>query len=63
MKKFLGWIKTFEEYYESQTRNILNNMLSCLQEMDEMRFVYAEMIFFERWWAEIDEEKRELVKQ
>ncbi|VDM94119.1 unnamed protein product, partial [Onchocerca ochengi] len=31
--------------------------------MDEMRFVYAEIIFFERWWAEIDEEKRELVKQ
>ncbi|CAG9535948.1 unnamed protein product [Cercopithifilaria johnstoni] len=58
-----GWIRTFEEYYETQTRNILNNMLNSLQKMDEMRFVYAEMSFFERWWAEIDEEKRELVKQ
>ncbi|VBB29288.1 unnamed protein product [Acanthocheilonema viteae] len=58
-----GWIRTFEEYYESQTRNILNGMLNHLQKMDEMRFVYAEMSFFERWWAEIDEEKRELVKQ
>lgn len=38
-------------------------MLNYLQKMDEMRFVYAEISFFERWWAEIDEEKRELVKQ
>ncbi|EJD74390.1 glycosyl hydrolase family 38 protein [Loa loa] len=57
-----GWIRTFEEYYETHTRNILNNMLNHLQKMDEMRFVYAEISFFERWWAEIDEEKRELVK-
>ncbi|EJW75197.1 hypothetical protein WUBG_13895, partial [Wuchereria bancrofti] len=57
-----GWIRTFEEYYEIHTRNILNNMLNYLQKMDEMRFVYAEMSFFERWWTEIDEEKRKLVK-
>uniref|UniRef100_A0A915PNV7 Alpha-mannosidase n=1 Tax=Setaria digitata TaxID=48799 RepID=A0A915PNV7_9BILA len=58
-----GWIKTFDEYYETQTRNILNNMLKYLQEMDEMRFVYAEISFFERWWAELDVEKRESVKR
>ncbi|VDN06230.1 unnamed protein product [Thelazia callipaeda] len=58
-----GWIKTFEEYYEVHTQNILNNMLTSLQKMDEMRFVYAEMSFFEKWWAEIDEKSREIVKQ
>lgn len=60
--EFLGWVKTFEGYYETQTRNILNNMLRFLQKTDEMRFVYAEMIYFERWWAEIGDEKREIVK-
>uniref|UniRef100_A0A0R3RZZ4 Alpha-mannosidase n=1 Tax=Elaeophora elaphi TaxID=1147741 RepID=A0A0R3RZZ4_9BILA len=58
-----GWIRTFEEYYQIHTRNILNNMLSHLQKMDQMRFVYAEISFFERWWTDIGEEERDLVKR
>lgn len=58
-----GWIKTFDEYYETQTRDILDNMLITLKSVNDMRFVYAEISFFERWWAELDEQKRRDVKQ
>lgn len=38
-------------------------MLMFLQENPEMRFVYAEMSFFELWWSEIDHAKRTVVKK
>uniref|UniRef100_A0A0N5ARF2 Alpha-mannosidase n=1 Tax=Syphacia muris TaxID=451379 RepID=A0A0N5ARF2_9BILA len=58
-----GWIKTFEEYYHQQTKNILDEMLTFLTMYKDMRFVYAEMSFFEQWWADIDDKKRDLVKK
>ncbi|ETN81264.1 glycosyl hydrolase family 38 protein [Necator americanus] len=59
-----GWIKTFEEYYQSQTRNILNLMVKNLNEnMEEMRFIYAEISFFELWWRDQTEDVRKKVKQ
>ncbi|VDO74291.1 unnamed protein product [Heligmosomoides polygyrus] len=45
-----GWIKTFEEYYQSQTKHILDGMANHLgDEKKEMRFIYAEISFFELW--------------
>ncbi|KHJ95389.1 glycosyl hydrolase family 38 protein [Oesophagostomum dentatum] len=59
-----GWIKTFEEYYQSQTREILNQMAKNLNdEKPEMRFIFAEISFFELWWKEQTEEVRTKVKQ
>ncbi|KAF1751587.1 hypothetical protein GCK72_018141 [Caenorhabditis remanei] len=57
-----GWIMTFDEYYSRQTRNILNGMAKHLGEKDEMRFIYAEISFFETWWREQSEETRKKVK-
>ncbi|CAJ0939244.1 unnamed protein product, partial [Mesorhabditis belari] len=57
-----GWIMTFESYYTERTRNILNGMAKHLQMKPDMRFIYAEMSFFERWWAEQDEGTRERVR-
>ncbi|VDD92214.1 unnamed protein product, partial [Enterobius vermicularis] len=58
-----GWIKTFEAYYHDQTKNILDAMLTYLLMFKDMRFVYAEISFFEQWWAGLDEEARENVKK
>lgn len=60
---FSGWIKTFEAYYHDQTKNILDAMLTYLLMFKDMRFVYAEISFFEQWWAGLDEEARENVKK
>lgn len=57
-----GWIMTFDEYYSRQTRNILNGMAKHLGEKDGMRFIYAEISFFETWWGEQSEETRKKVR-
>ncbi|WKY03151.1 hypothetical protein Q1695_016448 [Nippostrongylus brasiliensis] len=58
-----GWLKTFEEYYHSQAKNILNGMVNHLGEKQkDMRFIYAEMSFFEMWWREQTDEVKTKVK-
>jgi len=58
-----GWIKTFERYFEEQTRNILNFMVEKLEQYPQMRFIYAEMSFFSLWWSQINPAMRQRVKK
>jgi len=58
-----GWIKTFERYFEEQTRNILNLMVEKLEQYPQMRFIYAEMSFFSLWWRQINPVMRQRVKK
>ncbi|KRY66569.1 Alpha-mannosidase 2 [Trichinella pseudospiralis] len=57
-----GWIKKFDEYYSSSTKHIFENMIETLSQKSEMKFIYAEMSFFEKWWREVDMAKRMLTK-
>ncbi|PAV88948.1 hypothetical protein WR25_24382, partial [Diploscapter pachys] len=58
-----GWVKTFDDYYNGQTKHILSGMAKHLPQKDGMRFIYAEMSFFEMWWSQQSEEVRETVRK
>lgn len=56
-----GWIKTFQKYFEDQTKHILNNMLLELSANPEMKFIWAEISYFDLWWRDLSNEQRKEV--
>ncbi len=58
-----GWIKTFDEYFRTQTKKILTNVIESLLKDDRRRFIWAEISYFEWWWTEQSEETKENVRK
>lgn len=44
--------KTFDEYYETEVRNVLNSIVQALPQDPSRRFLWAETIFLTRWWKD-----------
>ena len=57
-----GWIKTLEEYYSQDVKNILNNMLGLLEVMPSIKFVWSEISFLSMYLNEFPEKKSVILK-
>ncbi|CAB0031444.1 unnamed protein product, partial [Trichogramma brassicae] len=58
-----GWLKTFEQYFHSSTRSILNNMVTKLQQWPNMTFIWSEVSFLSLWWESAHPTKKMIVKR
>ena len=45
-----GWLKTFEQYFEWKTKNIINNIVTKLNQYPNMTFIWTEISFLNAWW-------------
>lgn len=57
-----GWLKTYEEYFRLQTRQILDNVVDHLALEPKRRFIWAEMSYLSMWYAIADQGRREKAK-
>lgn len=58
-----GWIKTFDDYYNHETKHILSNALRHLRENPEMKFIWAEISYFSRFYEDLGETYKEEVRK
>ena len=47
-----GWLMTFEEYFNSKTKDILNTIVNALNEKENRKFVWAETSYLSLWWSQ-----------
>ena len=57
-----GWIKTFDDYFQSQTKGILSSVIEALQKQPQRKFIWAEISYFEWWWREQTDTIKDVVK-
>jgi alpha-mannosidase II len=58
-----GWIKTFDDYFRSQTSGIITSIVDALAKDPKRKFIWAEISYFEWWWREQSQEKQDLAKK
>ncbi|XP_066907916.1 alpha-mannosidase 2 [Halyomorpha halys] len=58
-----GWLQTFEDYYETKTKRILDNIVHVLPDLEEMTFVWSEICFLQYWWDRSSEESRDIFRE
>lgn len=58
-----GWLRTYDEYYERTTKYILYSMVNFLSSHNDMKFVWAEISFFSRWFEKLPPHWKRNIKQ
>ncbi|CAL5379400.1 unnamed protein product [Camellia sinensis] len=54
-----GWKLTVEEYYDRQSRHILDTISRLFRRDPRCKFIWEEMSYLERWWKDASETKKE----
>lgn len=58
-----GWLMTFDRYFTTQSRNILNTIVEALSEKKSRKFIWAETSFLEKWWKQADAAMRSKMRE
>ncbi|CAK1588313.1 unnamed protein product [Parnassius mnemosyne] len=58
-----GWLKTFEQYFEWKTKNIINNIVQKLNQYPNMTFIWTEISFLNAWWETSHPVKQKALKK
>jgi lysosomal alpha-mannosidase len=59
----VGWLRTVDDYYIFEVKNIITNYVKSLQVSPNRKFTQVETYFFHRWWSEQNEDTRNQVKK
>ncbi|OWM70701.1 alpha-mannosidase 2 [Punica granatum] len=54
-----GWKLTVEEYYDRQSRHILDTIVESLSKDSRRKFIWEEMSYLERWWRDASDMQKE----
>ncbi|KAI3931410.1 hypothetical protein MKX01_040327 [Papaver californicum] len=54
-----GWKLTVEQYYDQQSRHILDTIVDSLSKDVRRKFIWEEMSYLERWWRDASQAKKE----
>lgn len=57
-----GWLKTFINYFQSDSRQILNLIITKMQEYTDMTFIWSEISFLQLWWDQAHPTKQRALK-
>jgi alpha-mannosidase II len=57
-----GWIMTYEEYFRTRTKNILNTIVTALSADPKRKFIWAETSYLFLWWREATEQQKTQMK-
>ena len=58
-----GYLRTVDEYYESNVQHILTTVTEELQKNPARRFSYVEIKFFAMWWELQTEDTKTIVRK
>lgn len=58
-----GWLKTFVNYFQSDSRQILNLIVTKMQEYTDMTFIWSEISFLQLWWDQAHPTKQRALKR
>lgn len=58
-----GWLKTFVNYFQSDTRQILNLAVSKMTDFQNMTFIWSEISFLNLWWEQAHPSRQRALKK
>ena len=57
-----GWLKTFDNYFHTQSQQIINHMIAKMTEHVNLTFIWSEISFLNLWWEGAHPSKQRALK-